>query len=114
MKQKTIVLIVLIFLATSSSAIVLYSDGYFNKKSVEHKILASQEQSITKPVVLAKETTSIKKPTAIVKKPTVVKKPVVKKVVPKKKVVVKKKRVNLAPPVFTPQTAPFSAKNKYN
>jgi hypothetical protein len=112
MKQKTIVLIVLIFLATSSSAAVLYSDGYFNKKSVEHKILASQEQSVTKPIVLAKETTSVKKP-AIVKKPTVTKKAPVKKVIPKKKVV-KKKSVNLAPPVFTPQTAPFSSKNRYN
>ncbi len=112
MKQKIAVLIVLIFLATASSAAVLYSDGYFSKKETEHKMLSLQEQSTSKPIVLAKETTSVKKPT-IVKKPTVTKKAPVKKVIPKKKVV-KKKSVNLAPPVFTPQTAPFSAKNKYN
>lgn len=115
MKQHTLVLIILIFIATTSSVAVLASEGYFNKKKAESKILSKEEQSISKPIAFAPNTVSTKKPTITKTSTTVQKAPVkkapVKKVVPKKKVVAKKKsKLNLAPPVITPATAPYSAK----
>lgn len=111
MKQHTLVLIILIFIATASSVGVLASEGYFSKKD-NNKILASEEKTTSKPIVLAKANTSVQKPT-ITKPSTTVKKAPVKKVVPKKKVVApKKSKLNLAPPVFTPATAPYSAKKR--
>lgn len=110
MKQHTLVLIILIFIATTSSVAVLASEGYFNKKKAESKILSKEVQSISKPIALASKTASVKKP-AIAKPSTPVKKAPVKKAAPKKKVVApKKSKLNLAPPVITPATAPYSAK----
>ena len=113
MKQKTIVKIVLIFIAIVSSVAILSADGYFDKPKIENKILAV-EPAFATPIVLAQSTTSVEKPTVVKKAP-------VKKTTPKKKKAVKKKKVskvkhklNLAPPVITPATAPFSAKNKHN
>lgn len=115
MKQKTIVLIILIFIATASSFGVLASDGYLNKKKAESKILAVEAKTMPASVVLAKETTPpVKKPIVTKTTTTPTKKAPVKKAVVKKKPVVKKKKVNLNPPVFTPATAPYSAKNKHN
>lgn len=113
MKQKRIVLIILICITSLSSAIVLASDGYLGNKKDENKILAVEHKIVAPPIVLAKESTSTTKPT-IKKTTTAVKKAPVKKAVVKKKPVVKKKSVNLNPPVFTPATAPYSAKNKNN
>lgn len=116
MKQHTLVLIILIFIATTSSVAVLASEGYFNKKKAESKILSTVEQSVSKPIALAPSTASAEKPTITKTSTTVSKAPVkktpVKKVVPKKKKVVKKvkHKLNLAPPVITPATAPYSAK----
>ncbi|MFA7000213.1 MAG: hypothetical protein WC241_03810 [Candidatus Paceibacterota bacterium] len=115
MKQHTLVLIILIFIATTSSVAVLASEGYFNKKKAESKILSKEEQSISKPIALAPNTASTKKPTIAKSSTTVQKAPVkkapVKKAAPKKKVVAKKKsKLNLAPSVITPATAPYSAK----
>jgi len=108
MKQKTIVKIVLIFIAIVSSVAILSADGYFDKPKIENKILAV-EPSPVNPIVLAQSTTSVKKPTIVKKTP-------VKKVTPKKKKKVSKvkHKLNLAPPVITPATAPYSAKNKHN
>src|SRR3989339_1104918 len=111
MKQKTIVLIILIFVATASSFGVLASDGYLSKKEEESKVLATAQQALPASVVLAKENTGAPKPT-VTKQATTVKKAPVKKAVVKKKPVVKKKKVNLNPPVFTPATAPYSAKKR--
>ena len=111
MKQKTIVLIILIFIATASSVVVLASDGYLSRRKSESKILAVEERAVSTPIVLAQNTSSDTKPT-IVKTATVKKAPA-KKVTPKKKKVVKKKsKLNLAPAVFTPETAPYSAKKR--
>jgi hypothetical protein len=110
-KQKIIVLSILSFIAIASSYGVLVSDGYFNKKKVENKVLSVEEQAvlpITNPVVLAKGVTEVKKAPA--KTITPVKKAPVKKAPAKK--VVKKKSVNLNPPKITPATAPFSEKKK--
>lgn len=113
MKNKIIVLASLIVLATVSSVSILYTDGYFDRNKVENKIL-SVEQPMQKPIILAKETTP-KKNIVAVKKTTINKKTPVKKINPKKKKTVKKKsKLNLNPTPFTVDTAPFSAKNKYN
>lgn len=113
MKSKIIVPTILIVLAIVSSVVILNADGYFDSKKIDNKILAN-EQSATKTITLAKETSQIKTP-IVAKKTAVVKKAPVKKVAPKKKVVPKKKsKLNLNPAPFTPTTAPFSAKNKYN
>lgn len=116
MKQHTLVLIILIFIATTSSVAVLASEGYFNKKKAESNILSKEEQSVSKPIALAPNTASttklaIAKTSATVSKAPAKKAPV-KKVVHKKKKVVKKvkHKLNLAPPVITPATAPYSAK----
>lgn len=105
MKQKTIIKIVLIFIASISSVAILSADGYFDKPKIENKIL-SVEPSLGNSIVLAQSTSSVKKPTVVKKAP-------VKKVIPKKKKVVKKKKnVNLNPPIITPTTAPYSAKKR--
>lgn len=104
-KQKVTILIILFFTAIASSAVVLANDGYFDNKKIENKVL-SVEPTVTKPIVLAQETSAAKKPVVAKKAP-------VKKVVPKKKkVVAKKKSVNLNPPVITTATAPYSAKKR--
>ena len=114
MKQKFIVLIILILVAVSSSFLVLKGDGYFDNENQESKVLSVAPSPINQ-VALAEESTAMNKD-AVVKVPT----PVKKKVTPKKKVVKKKKvkkikhKLNLAPPVITPATAPFSAKNRNN
>jgi len=110
MKNKIIVLSILIFLAGVSSFLILINDGYFDKN--ENKIL-SVEQPMLPTTVLAKETTEVKTP-VVVKKAPVKKVAAKKKVVKKKKTVKKKKSVNLAPPPITEDTAPHSAKNRYN
>ncbi len=110
MKQKILVLLVLIFVASASSVAVLASEGYFSSKEIENKVLAS-EQLVEKPIVLAQSTTDTKKPTITKTQKAPVKKVVAKK---KKTTAKKKSKLNLAPPVFTPETAPFSAKNKSN
>ena len=115
MKQKTIVLIILIFIATTSSVLVLATEGYFDNKKIENKILAVEQKVTSTPIALASETTATKKPVIAKKTTTVKKAPAKKKVVKKKKVVRKvKHKLNLAPAVFTPETAPFSAKNGRN
>jgi len=111
MKRKIVISTILIVLATVSSFAILNADGYFNNKS-ENKVLATEVVSLT-PVVLAKETTPIKTP-VVAKKPIPVKKTVAKKVIPKKKIIRKKSKLNLNPAPFTSETAPYSAKNKYN
>ena len=115
MKQKLIVLSVLIFVAAVSSFLVLKEDGYFdNNKQDDAKVLSVASSSMNQ-VAMAQESTVAKKET-VAKTVT----PVKKKVTPKKKVVKKRKvskvkhKLNLAPPVITPATAPFSAKNKHN
>lgn len=114
MKQKFIVLIILILVAGSSSFLVLKEDGYFDNKNQESKLLSVASSPINQ-VALAEESTATNKET-VAKVPA----PVKKKVTPKKKVVKKKKvskvkhKLNLAPPVITPATAPFSAKNRNN
>jgi hypothetical protein len=113
MKQKTIVLIILIFIATTSSFLVLASEGYFDSKKIENKVLAVEQKVTSTPIVLASETTATKKPVIAKKTPTVKKAPVKKKVV-KKKTVKRKSKLNLSPAVFTPETAPYSAKNSRN
>lgn len=115
MKQHTLVLIILIFIATTSSVAVLASEGYFNKKKAESQILSREVQSVSKSIALAQNTTRVEKPTITKSSTTVKKAPVkkapVKKVVPKKKKkAVVKHKLNLAPPVITPATAPYSAK----
>ena len=113
MKGKIIVLSTLIVLAGASSLAILASDGYFDSKKIDNKIL-SNEQVASKTITLAKETSQIKTP-IVSKKIAVVKKAPVKKVAPKKKVVPKKKsKLNLNPAPFTPTTAPYSAKTRYN
>jgi len=113
MKGKIIVLSTLIVLAGASSLAILASDGYFDSKKIDNKIL-SNEQVAPKTITLAKETTQSKTP-IVAKKTSTVKKPPVKKTTPKKKVVKKKKsKLNLNPAPFTPETAPFSAKTRYN
>jgi hypothetical protein len=109
MKKKFLIPSVLIFLAFVSSFGILIVDGHFDKAKEENKILSLKEIQPTKePIVLAKLTPVKTVSNTTVKKTTPVKK------APAKKPVVKKKRVNLAPPLITPQTAPYSAKNKYN
>ncbi len=112
MKQKTIVLLALIAIGVSSSFLVLKDDGYFDSNKNEAKVLSVAPSSI-KQIAMAKETTTANKSTI-----TKTEAPIKKKVVAKKKVVKKKKvikhKLNLAPPVITPATAPFSAKNKNN
>ena len=116
MKQKTIVLIILILIATTSSVLVLASEGYFDNKNINNKVLAVEQKVTSTPVALASETTAIKKPSIGKKTITIKKAPAKKKVVKKKKKTVRKvkHKLNLAPAVFTPETAPFSAKNSRN
>ena len=112
MKRKIVISTILIVLGIVSSYAILRADGYFTNK-IENKILATEVVS-PNPIVLAKETTPIKTP-VVAKKTTTIKKSSVKKVTHKKKVVKKKKsKLNLNPTPFTPETAPYSAKNKYN
>jgi len=112
MKGKIIVISILIVLAIGASVAILASDGYFDSNKQENVVLASVVPA-AKPVLLATSSTSVVKP-AVVKKATIKKKPPAKKKVVKKKKVVAKKKVNLAPPVITPETAPYSAKNRHN
>jgi len=116
MKQKTIVLIILILIATTSSVLVLSSEGYFDNKKIDSKVLSVEQRVTSNPIALASETTAVKKPSIEKKTTTVKKAPVKKKVVKKKKKTVRKvkHKLNLAPAVFTPETAPFSAKNSRN
>ena len=111
MKRKIIITTILIVLAIGASLSILAFDGYFNKKEVDNKILSIQDTTV-KPIVLAKETTNPK--TTIATKKAVVKKAPVKKTTKKKVVKKKKSKLNLNPAPFTPETAPYSAKNKYN
>ena len=112
MKRKIIISIILIVLAIGSSFAVLAFDGYFNqKKEIDNKILSVQDTTTTKPIILATETTP---KTTITAKKAVVKKAPVKKVTKKKVIKRKKSKLNLNPKPFTPETAPFSAKNRYN
>ena len=112
MKGKIIVPTILIVLAIVSSVVILTADGYFDNKKVYNKIL-STEQISPKTIILAKETSQVKVP-VVAKKTTTIKKSSAKKVTPKKKVIKKKSKLNLSPTPFTPETAPFSAKNRYN
>jgi hypothetical protein len=108
MKKKFIIPLVLVFLSVASSFGILFVDGHFDKQKEENKILSLKEIQPTKePIVLAKLTPT-KTVSAVTSKKTTVKK------TSTKKPVVRKKKVNLAPPLITPQTAPYSAKNKYN
>ncbi|MCX6754582.1 MAG: hypothetical protein NTU81_02005 [Candidatus Nomurabacteria bacterium] len=107
MKQKSIIKIVFILFAVISSLFIFSADGSFDKPKEENKVL-SIESVVTKPIVLAQNTTSIKKPIIAKKSPV---KKITKK---KKKIAKKKKRVNLNPPIITMDTAPHSAKNKSN
>lgn len=112
MKRKIIISAILIVLAIGSSFAVLAFDGYFNnKKEIDNKILSEQD-TIVKPIILATETTTPK--TTITAKKAVVKKAPVKKTTKKKVIKRKKSKLNLSPTPFTPETAPFSAKNRYN
>jgi hypothetical protein len=111
MKRKVIITTILIVLAIGASLSILAFDGYFNKKSIDNKILSVQDTT-TKPIVLAKDTTTPK--TTVTAKKAVVKKAPVKKTTKKKVVKKRKSKLNLNPPPFTPETAPFSAKNRYN
>ncbi len=116
MKEKTIVLLVLITIASISSFFVLKSDGYFDEiKEKDAKVLATNP-TILNQVALVQETTATKKPTVSKTPTTTTKKaPVKKKTTTKKKTVKKvKHKLNLAPPVITPATAPYSAKNRNN
>ena len=113
MKQKIIVLTILILIATSSSFVILSGDSYFNRGTSNKEVVAV-EQSIVGQVASASESTTTKK--TITKKSKITKKSTTKKKSTKKKTAKKKKKskVNLAPPVITTDTAPHSAKNKYN
>ena len=112
MKQKIIVLTILIVIATSSSFLILRKDSSFNYENKNTDEVLAVEHSIVGQVAYANNTTAAKK--QITKKTTTKKKVTTKKKTTKKKTTKKKSRVNLAPPVITPDTAPHSAKNKYN
>lgn len=116
MKEKTIVLLVLITIASISSFFVLKSDGYFDDiKKQETKVLAATSSPMGQ-IALAQESNIAKKPTVSKTPTTTTKKAPVKKKTTTKKKTVKtvKHRLNLAPPVITPETAPYSAKNRNN
>ena len=55
MKQKTIVLIILILIATTSSVLVLSSEGYFDNKKIDNKVLAVEQKVTSTPIALASE-----------------------------------------------------------